>query len=130
MMKSTGPMSISLPLPQTKLTDAEIGGLLTAVVIDPAYSHALEEHPIDAPVVRECFNQKGAYMQFQIEPKHRYLRVCLIDEVVGIIGFQIVDIVDKVAKERTAYIKEEIHSIKQLLEYIRRLGYPRFTGGL
>lgn len=113
-----------------ELTDKEIAGLLTAVVVDPAYSHAMEEHPDTAPLVEECLNTKGAYAQFQIEPKRRYLRVCLIDEVVGIIGFQIVDIVDKVAKERTAYIKEEIHSLKQLFQYIKKMGYPKFTGPL
>lgn len=69
-------------------------------------------------------------MQFQIEPKKRYLRVCIIDEAAGLIGFQIVDMVGKVAKERTAYIKESIHNIQDLLKYIREMGYPRFKGPL
>jgi len=104
--------------------------MLQNVVIDPAYSHAEEEHPDTVAVVRDCFNTKGAYMQFQIWPKQRYLRICIIDDILGLIGFQIVDIVDKVAKERTCYIKEGIKTIKDLLEYVRRMGYPRFKGAL
>lgn len=110
--------------------DLEIDNMLTNVVLDPAYSHALEEHPLDAPIVQQCFAQKGAYMQFQIEPKKRYLRVCIVDEAKGLIGFQIVDIVNRVAKERTAYIKDKITCIRELLDYVRRMGYPRFTGPL
>lgn len=104
--------------------------MLLKVVVDPAYSHALEEHPYDAPIIWDCMAKKGAYMQFQIEPHKRYLRVCVIDEVVGIIGFQIVDIVNRVAKERTAYIKDEIHNVRQLLDYAERNHYPRFKGPL
>lgn len=99
-------------------------------MIDPAYSHALEEHPEDAPIVWECFAQKGAYIQFQIEAKKRYLRVCIIDEINGILGFQIVDIINKAAKERTAYIKDRLHNIRELLEYAKQNHYPRFTGPL
>lgn len=125
-------MSASIPLTKTtiELTDLEIESLLTNVMIDEKYSHALEEHALEAPIVRDCLSKKGAYMAFQIVPKHRYLRVCLIDEVAGIIGFQIVDIVNRVAKERTCYIKDTIHSIRDLLEYVRKLGYPRFKGPL
>lgn len=110
--------------------DAEIDGMLKAVVIDPAYSHAAEEHPDQFEIVRNCFAQKGAYISFQVEPKKRYLRVCIIDEVQGIIGFQIVDIVNKAAKEKTAYIKDRIRNIRELLEYARQQRYPRFTGPL
>lgn len=69
-------------------------------------------------------------MQFQIEAKKRYLRVCIIDEVAGLIGFQIVDIVERAAKERTAYIKDRIRNIRELLEYARQNHYPRFNGPL
>lgn len=69
-------------------------------------------------------------MQFQIEKNKRYLRVCIIDEQAGLIGFQIVDIVNRIAKERTAYIKENIRCIQDLLKYIRQMGYPRFKGSL
>jgi len=112
----------------------EISNLLTNVTIDPSYSHALEEHPTEAPIVQECLNTKGAYMQFQIEKNKRYLRACIVDEVAGIIGFQIVDLVKEgkkiVSKERTAYIKDGIRCIRDLLDYARRMGYPRFKGPL
>lgn len=113
-----------------EISDPEIARILTAVAIDPAYSHALEEHPEDAPLVRECLNRDGPYMQFQIIPKQRYLRVCVIDSDKGVIGFQIVDIINKVAKERTAYIKDSIHNIRELLDYVGRQGYCRFKGTL
>ena len=112
------------------MTESTIANLLNNVIVDPAYSHALEEHPDTAPLVRECLGTKGAYMQFQIRPRERYLRVCIVDEVLGLIGFQIVDIVDRVAKEKTAYIKENIHCIKDILSYAQKMGYVRFKGPL
>lgn len=110
------------------MTEMEIAQALSLVTLDPTYTHALEEHPDTAPLVRSCLDRNGPYMQFQIIPKQRYLRVCIIDD--GIIGFQIVDIVNRVAKERTAYIKDTIHNIKELLRYAEKLGYPRFKGVL
>ena len=118
---------LSLPTIQQEL---DIENMLANVVIDPAYTHALEEHPQDAPIVRECLAQRGAYMQFQIERNKRYLRVCIIDETAGVIGFQIVDIVNRIAKERTAYIKDTICNIKELLDYVGKNGYVRFKGPL
>jgi len=90
----------------------------------------MEEHPEDALLIHNCFMEKGAYMAFQIEPKKRYLRVCIVDEEVGLIGFQIVDIVGRVAKERTAYIKDGIKNIRELLDYAAKNGYCRFKGPL
>jgi hypothetical protein len=69
-------------------------------------------------------------MQFQIHPRERYLRVCIVDEEVGTIGFQIVDIVGRVAKERTAYIKEELTCVKDVLNYVAKRGWHKFTGPL
>lgn len=112
------------------LSDDQIEVLLANVTIDTTYSHAELEHPDSFLAVRECLAKKGPYMQFQIEPKKRYLRVCIIDEELGIIGFQIVDICKGEAKELTAYIKESIKTIKQLLKYIDRMGYCRFRGCL
>lgn len=104
--------------------------MLQRVVIDSEYSHALEDHPNSSPIVHKCLAEKGAYMQFQISPKKRYLRVCIIDEELGVIGFQIVDIVNRVAKERTAYIKENMTCIKDVLRYVGRNGYSKFNGSL
>lgn len=129
MLLSTVIPSIMAPM-VTSLSDMELSDALSKVVIDPTYSHAMEEHPVDAPIVRKCFEQKGAYMQFQVQRNRRYLRVCLINETAGLVGFQIVDIVDKVAKEKTAYIKESIKNIRDLLNYADRMGYPRFRGPL
>lgn len=95
------------------------------VIIDPAYSHALEEHPDTAPIVWECMKSKGPYITFQVDPGRRYLRVCLIDD--KIFGFQIVDYVGKKMMEKTAYIRDELKTVKDLFDYARRNGYPRFT---
>lgn len=111
------------------LTDSQIEQMLSNVVVD-SHSHALEEHPNSAPLVHECLNEKGAYMSFQIFPKERYLRICIVDEELGIIGFQIVDIVGKFAKERTAYIKEDLRCIKDVLNYVAKKGWTKFTGPL
>lgn len=110
--------------------DYDTHNALQNVVIDPEYSHAMEEHPESALIVRKCLKDKGAYMTFQIEPNKRYLRVCIINERWGQIGFQIVDIVNRIAKERTAYIKEECTSIKDVLNYVKKNGYIRFKGPL
>jgi len=104
----------------------ELDWALSNVVVDE-YSHAMEEHPDTAPMVHDCFSTKGAYMTFQVEKNKRYLRVCLIDEYTGLIGFQIVDIVGRIAKEKTAYIKENLRCIKDMLNYVQRMGYPRYT---
>lgn len=116
------------PIPATHQT--ELADALRNVVIDPVYSHAAKEHPQDVPIVRSCFATKGAYLQWEVEKDKRYLRACIVDEVMGIIAFQIVDIVERQAKERTAYIKAEIKNIQQLLEYALKKGYTVFTGPL
>lgn len=103
--------------------------LLNNVVVD-SNSHALEEHPDTAPIVHQCMAQKGAYLTFQIQKNKRYLRTCIIDESATVIGFQIVDIIDKKAREITAYIKEDITNIRQLLDYAGKRGYIRFKGDL
>lgn len=103
----------------------EMDLILQAVVIDSAYTHAMEEHSDTADIVHECLKKNGQYIAFQIERGKRYLRVCLIDAKT--IGFQIVDIVGKIAKERTAYVKDTIKSLKELFDYARRMGYPRFA---
>lgn len=95
-----------------------------------SHSHALEEHPNTAPLVHECMKDKGPYMQFQINKNERYLRICLVDEEAGQIGFQIVDIVGKEAKELTAYVKNNVNSIRDVLDYALRNGYCRFKGSL
>lgn len=107
--------------------DADIANILSRVVIDD-HSHALEEHPNSAPIVHECMRTKGPYMQFQIWKGQRYLRVCVIDDTT--IGFQIVDIIGREAKEVTAYIKDNCTCIKDVLDYVRKMGYARFKGAL
>lgn len=122
---TTSSSTASLNIPT--VSDPIIEQMLNKVVVD-SYSHALEEHPNTAPKVWECLHKKGPYMQFQVIPGKRYLRICLIDD--DTIGFQIVDIVGKVAKERTAYIKDEIRSLPELLRWAIRRGYCRFKGAL
>lgn len=101
---------------------------ISNVVIDPEYSHAISRHPIeDVATIRKCMAEKGPYMSFKID-ENRYLRTCIISEEEGLIGFQIVDIVDRIAKEKTAYIKDRIKNVHQLLEYIAEKGYSRYLG--
>lgn len=109
--------------------DADIADILSRVVVDD-YSHALEEHPNTAPLVHECMRNNGPYMQFQIFKGERYLRICIVDEEKGLIGFQIVDIVGKEAKELTAYIKDNCKCIQDVLRYVAKMRYPRFKGVL
>jgi hypothetical protein len=101
--------------------------MLLRVVVDE-YSHALEEHPLDAPRGRECFNQNGPAAQWQIWKNERYLQVCEIGE--GEIGFRIVDRVGKVFKEKTAYIKNNCKCINDAFKYAESQGYIKFTGTL
>ena len=103
----------------------EINLAMQAVVVDPSYSHALEEHPDEAPIVWDCLASKGQYVAFQVDPGRRYLRVCLIDDET--IGFQIVDFVGKKMMEKTAYIRDELKCVKDIFDYARRMGYARFT---
>lgn len=110
--------------------NVEIAKILNNVIIDPAYSHALEEHPNSAPLVHECMKNQGPYMQFQIHKNERYLRVCIIDEDAGKIGFQVVDIVNNEAKELTAFVKNGMKNIRDVLDFAARRGYVRFKGSL
>jgi hypothetical protein len=99
---------------------------LTKVIVDPNYSHGDRDHPITAPIVRKCFEQNGEFRIYTIDKGKRYLRVCLIDKVT--IGFQIVDIINKQTWEKTAYIKDTLHSIDDLDQYIEWMKYPRYRG--
>jgi len=107
--------------------DEEVNIMLQSVVIDPNYSHAMEpgKHADTAPIVHKCLSEKGQYAAFEVDKGKRYLRVCLIDE--HTIGFQIVDIINKVAKEKTAYIREDCKCIQDVFDYIRRMHWTRFT---
>lgn len=123
--RMTSSLNVSPSIPT--VSDPVIEQMLNKVVVD-SYSHALEEHPNSAPKVWECMHKNGPYMQFQVIPGKRYLRICLIDDET--IGFQIVDIVGKIAKERTAYIKDEIRTLPDLLRWVGQRGYCRFKGAL
>jgi hypothetical protein len=117
---------IAASIPSAEVAwDTEMDSLMKAVVIDPSYSHALEEHPDSAAIVWQCFNDKGQTAAFQIEPGKRFLRICMIDEVT--VGFEIVDIVGKIAKEKTAYIKDGLKSLNDVFKYAQKMGYARFT---
>lgn len=105
--------------------NADIDLIMQTVVVDPKYSHALQEHPDTAPKVWDCFKSKGQYAAFQVIPGKRFLRVCQLDDIT--FGFQIVDIVGKTAMEKTAYIKDGMKCAKELFDYVRRMGYPKFT---
>lgn len=100
---------------------------LQQVVVDE-YSHEYDpdkaKHP-EAPQVRKCFEEKGAYRQFKIS-KVRFLRVCIMPD--GQFGFQIVEEIKGVMRELTAYIKEGIRTPGQLQDWAFRRGYPRFKG--
>jgi hypothetical protein len=122
--------AVEATLPMTEdamlvVWDSDIDLMMQTVVVDLNYSHALQEHPDTAQKVWDCLKTKGQYAAFQIEPGKRFLRTCLIDDAT--IGFQIVDIVGKTVMEKTAYIKDGIKSAKELFEYVRRIGYPKFT---
>jgi len=122
-----GDLKVSIPNTgsQTLVWTEELDLAMQAVVVDPTYSHAVEEHGEQALLVRECLKRDGPYVTFQIDPGRRYLRVCILED--QSIGFQIVDAVGKMMKERTAYIKDNFTCIKDIFDYARRMGYPRFT---
>jgi len=123
-------MTSRVTIPQlTTAYDPIIATLLHRVTVD-GYSHALVDHPNSAHLVHECMENQGPYIQFQIYKNERYLRVCIVDEDAGLMGFQIVDIIGKEAKELTAYVKDNCRCIRDVLNYARRMRYPRFTGPL
>lgn len=109
----------------TTFEPVELGAV--AVVIDPSYSHADERHPTEAPAARRCFDKRGAYQSFLVSREmKRYLRVCLDDD--GRFYFQIVDKIKNEYWERTAYLRHELKTTKDLDRYTWRNGYSRFKG--
>lgn len=114
-------MLYTTELSSAKVQNLELDQALRAVVVDLSYTHAHVEHPDTAPIVRECLKKNGEYLILEVDPWNRYIRVCLIDPTT--IGFQIVDIVGRIAKERTAYIKDSIKNINELFDFAAKNGY-------
>lgn len=97
------------------------------VVVDD-YSHALEEHPNSAPIVRQCFENKGPMVTFVVYKNERWLQVCKIDAKT--FGFRLVDKVGKEYKELTAYIKDNFKCDADVWNYQRIRNLIKFNGSL
>ena len=95
--------------------------IVLAVAVSTTISHGLDKHPDTYPDVIRCLNNGNPTMNFSAG-NGRYIQFCMIDNAT--FGMRVLDKVGKGAyKEITAYIKENIHSVAELRNFIRMKGY-------
>lgn len=116
--------AVDVPAPEPELTDEQIyRAVVGGVIVDPSYSHAADEHPEDMPTVRRCLGDGGTWKQVYRTPQpNRYLRVCFDGKDVV---FQIIDNIRGRMWEKTAYIRDELRSITDVVKYVDRVNYYR-----
>ncbi len=95
--------------------------ILLAVTISTVASHGLSTHPDTYPQVIKCLND-GNFKITVNTGNNRFIEFCMIDQVT--FGMRVLDKIGRGQyREITAYIKDNIHSLKELQEFILRRGY-------
>ena len=82
------------------------------------HNHAIVQHGADAEAVRNCLNQNGPFAVWQ-KPDGRFLRLCQLPD--GHYGTQICKD-EGCLHEITAYIKNKMTRIEQLIKYLENMG--------
>ena len=86
--------------------------------IDLSMSHGEEKHGSAAVQVRDCLNKTGPVMQWKNPNSRNTARVCQLED--GRYGMQIVN---EEGKEITAFVKDKMKTIDQVIKYLRNTGY-------
>lgn len=93
--------------------------LLFAVIlaVDISKSHAESKHADTFAAVRKCISDGNSTRYFYDLKKNKYIGVCQINPTT--FGFRIIKAIsDSSVKERSAYIKDNIHSLDDLNTFI------------
>ena len=84
------------------------------------YTHAEAKHGQDAVAVRDCLYDKGAFAVYQ-KSDGRIIRLCEVEE--GKFGLQVLEPDENgTLHEITAYIKNKMTHIEQVLNYLKNCG--------
>jgi hypothetical protein len=95
---------------------AALGGSAVAATYDP--DHPFSRHGDDASAVLNCLSSRGASAQLHNDWTNRNALVCQLDD--GRFG---VVIVDEQGRTWTAFIKNKMRSIDQVMKYLSNAGY-------
>ncbi len=105
-------------------------GLVLVAMVIPMYisvvnngnNHAIEKHGLDTVMnVQYCLNQKGELQLWQKD--NRFARLCELGN--NLYGIEIVEKNGNVFEHITAFIKEKLHSLSQVENYLSNTGYIR-----
>lgn len=87
-----------------------------------AGSHADLKHPSDSEFVHQCIDKGRPTMIFlAFGSDNRYLRMCDLGN--GKVGIQVLDKIGEQFKERTAYIKNNLHSLRDAMRWAQDSGH-------
>lgn len=81
------------------------------------FSHADEKHGEDAVVARQCFNNANSIKMYNPTTK-RTSFVCLTDT-----GKYGIVILEETGEEVTAFLKNKMKSLEQVINYMKNAGY-------
>jgi hypothetical protein len=101
-----------------------IGAFFIAnAMLNTANSHAITKHGTEGALVRECMDKNGPLGVYQHSANlDKELWLCEIKP--DLFGIQIrINKVDGTQSEVTAFIKEKLTSIEEVIHYIKSTGY-------
>lgn len=90
-------------------------------VVDFSKSHGVKKHGISALQIRRCLHQNGPLHDWVNPVTGRRARVCEVEP--GRFGVQILEFRDGAWREITAFAKDKMRSLDQVLRYLSNGGY-------
>lgn len=90
-------------------------------VVDFTESHGVKKHGISAVQIRKCLENNGPLRDWVNPVTGRRARVCEVEP--GRFGVQILEFKDGAWREITAFAKDKMRSLDQVLRYLSNRGY-------
>ena len=100
-----------------------IVAIVAFAILQTQNSHAVTKHGTEGALVRQCMEDTGPLGVYSHKTdKSRELWLCQIDD--GTFGIQIrKNLADGTQDEITAFIKNKMRRLEQVLQYIQNSGY-------
>ena len=87
-------------------------------------SHAVLKHGLDATTsIRQCIDKNGPVMTVKVDMT-RFIQLCQVD---GKFGLRVLDKVNNVWQERTAYFKDALKNFSDVCKWMDQNGYTKWT---
>lgn len=86
-------------------------------------SHAVPKHGSDALTIRKCIDNNGPAMTLKVDAS-RFIQLCQVD---GRFGLRVLDKVNNVWQERTAYFKDAMKNFSDVVKWMDQNGYTKWT---